>query len=198
MNKLFYYDIETTGFSHHKNAIHQIAAIIEIKGKIKEKIDIRLRPFDGAEIEPAALEVGRVTEQIIQGYPEPEKGFKILTKTLRKYFKKPYDKQLFERIGFCNHRFDDRFFTILFSRYGDDLSGYFQGTIDVHPLVKSYFCRNFISTDNMKLHSVAKTLGIEVNNDKLHDASYDVELTRSIHKIIIPNETATNNSKKRA
>ena len=38
--------------------------------------------------------------------------------------------------------------------------------------------------ENFKLSTVAKTLGIEVKDDSLHNAMYDIELTHEIFKIV--------------
>lgn len=39
--------------------------------------------------------------------------------------------------------------------------------------------------ENFKLMTVARTMGIEIDENKLHDATYDIELTRDIfYKII--------------
>jgi DNA polymerase-3 subunit epsilon len=184
LTKLFYIDLETTGFSHNKNAVHQLAGIIEIDGIEKERINLFMKPFENAEIEPIALEVGNVTEQVIQSYPEASKGFKTLLKVLKKYLKKPYDKSKFIRIGFCNIRFDNKFIDTMFERHNTKIEDYFSGTEDVHPLAKSYFLKNFIMSENLKLYGVAKALKMGVETEKLHNASYDVELTRNIHKIV--------------
>ena len=37
---------------------------------------------------------------------------------------------------------------------------------------------------SFKQHRVARELGIEVDEDRLHDASYNVELTRGIYRIV--------------
>lgn len=37
---------------------------------------------------------------------------------------------------------------------------------------------------NFKLKTVAKELGLDVEDDKLHDARYDVLLTRDIYRIV--------------
>ena len=41
---------------------------------------------------------------------------------------------------------------------------------------------------NFQLHTVAQTLGLEVDESKLHDASYDVLLTRQIYRIVTGRE----------
>ena len=38
---------------------------------------------------------------------------------------------------------------------------------------------------NFKLSTVAKQLGVFVSDDKLHDALYDVDLTREAYHIMI-------------
>ena len=66
--KKFYFDLETTGVDAFRNAIHQIAAIIEIDGKVKETINWNIKSFGGAIIEKEALEVGGVTEDQLKKY----------------------------------------------------------------------------------------------------------------------------------
>lgn len=39
--------------------------------------------------------------------------------------------------------------------------------------------------ENFKLMTVARTMGIEIDENKLHDATYDIELTRDIFYRII-------------
>lgn len=38
--------------------------------------------------------------------------------------------------------------------------------------------------ENFKLSTVAKTLGIEVKDDSLHNAMYDIDLTKAIFDIV--------------
>jgi DNA polymerase III alpha subunit (gram-positive type) len=40
---------------------------------------------------------------------------------------------------------------------------------------------------NFQLATVAKTLGIEVNDTKLHDGKYDADLTEKIFNIVTQN-----------
>lgn len=44
---------------------------------------------------------------------------------------------------------------------------------------------NKFDMENFKLMTVAKTMGIEIDENKLHDATYDIELTRDIFYRII-------------
>ena len=38
--------------------------------------------------------------------------------------------------------------------------------------------------EDFKLKTVAKQLGIEIDESKLHDAEYDIYLTMEIHRIV--------------
>lgn len=38
--------------------------------------------------------------------------------------------------------------------------------------------------ENFKLSTVAKTLGVEVKDDSLHNAMYDIDLTKAIFDIV--------------
>lgn len=38
---------------------------------------------------------------------------------------------------------------------------------------------------NFKLMTVARELGIEVDESRLHDAEYDIELTKAMYKAVI-------------
>ena len=66
--KLLYFDVETTGLSAAKCAIHQLSGIIEIDGEIKERFNINIVPFEGAMISEDALKVSNVTKKQINAY----------------------------------------------------------------------------------------------------------------------------------
>ena len=51
MEKLFIFDIETTGVKYWKNGIHQISGIILIDGEVKEEFNFKVQPFKDALIE---------------------------------------------------------------------------------------------------------------------------------------------------
>ncbi len=57
MQKLFFFDLETTGLNPVKCAIHQIAGKVIVDGEVKEDFNIHCRPFAGALVDDYALEV---------------------------------------------------------------------------------------------------------------------------------------------
>lgn len=62
MNKIMVLDTETTVVDPRRHAITQIAGMVVVDGQVRDEFDIRVRPFDGAEITAEALAVTGLTE----------------------------------------------------------------------------------------------------------------------------------------
>ena len=90
-------------------------------------------------------------------------------------------------VGFNNRYFDDVFPCGLGSnRMGTSSSVRYSGLIPLDTLVlaSQYLIERRAKMPSFKQHRVARELGIVVEEDRLHDASYDVELTRGIYRIV--------------
>lgn len=183
--KKFFYDVETTGINWRRCSIHQLSFIIEIDGIVIEKGTLHIRPHDKADIEQEALSVGGVTEEQIRAYPTMEEQFESLSNTLSKYVDK-YDKgDKFHMIGFRNASFDDDFLKKYFDLMKSKFYFYFfSNSLDVSCLATEYLLTIRADMPTFKLSRVAKTLGIDVDDEKLHDADYDVYLTREIYLVV--------------
>lgn len=183
--KKFFYDVETTGLDYKRCSIHQLTAWIEIDGVIVDKLNLHMKPHPKATITPEALAIGKVTEEQIQAYPPFEDQMAILLSTLKKYVD-PYQKgdKMF-MIGFKNASFDDDFLKKAFTLYKSEFFFYFYAsTIDVSCLAAQYLMNIRSTMPSFKLARVAKTVGVEVDDTKLHDAEYDVHLTREVYKVV--------------
>jgi DNA polymerase III subunit epsilon len=182
--KLFAYDLETTGTNPGQHSIHQIAAIIVIDGKEKERVEIKMQPNPKAKIDPEALKVANVTLEQIQGYMPFQEGYKTLLKILEKYVSKFDKKDKFFTLGYNNASFDDNFLRGLFLQNGDNYYGswFWADTLDVRVLSIRQLAPLRQSMENFKLITVARQMGITVEESRLHDAVYDVELTLEIFK----------------
>lgn len=184
--KLFYYDVETTGVKYWRNGIHQISGAIEIDGEIKEYFDFKVRPYPDAIIDPKALEVGGVTLEQVMAYPPMSEVYSQILRMLGKYVDK-YDKgDKFFLAGYNNAAFDNAFFRAFFVQNGDQYFGswFWPHALDVYILASEYLKEVRPQMENFKLHTVAKQLGIEVDESKLHQADYDIDLTIQIYKIV--------------
>ncbi len=184
--KVFYYDVETTGVKHWRNGIHQISGIVEIDGVIKETFDFKVQPHPKCTIEKEALDVGRVTEEQVLGYPEMKGVHGKLDALLSKYVDRYDNKDKFFLAGYNSAHFDDNFFRAFFTQNGDKYFGswFWAGSLDVIVLASEYLKYKRHLMLDFKLMTVAKEVGLNIDESKLHDAVYDVMLTREIYRLI--------------
>jgi DNA polymerase-3 subunit epsilon len=185
--KNLFYDLETTGTKHWKNGIHQISGLIEINGEVVKEFDFKVRPNPKAEIEDKALEVGRVTRDQILAYPEMQVVYKELSEILDSYVNKYDRSDKFFLVGYNNRSFDDAFFRAFFVQNHDEYFGsrFFADSHDLIVLASYYLKSHRTKLPDFKLSTVAKFLGVEVDETKLHDATYDLYLTRSLYYKLI-------------
>lgn len=190
MIKVFY-DLETTGTDWRKHSIHQIAGCVEIDDKVVEWFDIKSRPHPKALIEPEALNVCHVTHDQVLSYQSMGDAYKQLTGILEKYVNKYDNKDKAYLVGFNNRGFDDFFLRKWFEHNGDQFIGswFWNNTLDVLVLSTEYLLNRRIDMPSFKLKRVAKTVGLYVDEDRLHDALYDIELTRSVYRIVSGRDT---------
>jgi DNA polymerase-3 subunit epsilon len=186
MAKIFYFDLETTGTRFWKDGIHQISGIIEIDGEIKENFDFKVRPNPQAEISDEALNVGGVTREQISAYPEMRGVYDQLIEILGKYVDKFQKTDKFHLCGYNNRGFDDPFLRAWFVQNGDQYFGswFWSDSIDVMVLASNYFMDERPSMIDFKLKTVCKQAGIEIDETKLHDAIYDIMLTKELYSVV--------------
>lgn len=184
--KLFFYDLETTGLNPARNGIHQISGEIFIDGDSIEKFDFKVCPNPKCTIEQSALDVGHLTKEQILAYPTMSEVYKDLVYMLGKYVDKFDKKDKFFLVGYNNAAFDDKFFRGFFLQNGDSYFGswFWSGSIDVMVLAANALVHKRHLMENFKLSTVAKYLGIKVDDDALHDAFYDIYLTKEVYEIV--------------
>lgn len=184
--KKLFYDVETTGVDERQNGIHQLSGCIEIDGVVVESFNWHVAPNPKAKITPEALAVGGVTEYQIKAYEPMEVVFKRFKAMLRKYCD-PYDKKdKMYLVGYNNAHFDDDFLRGWFIQNGDQFFGswFWAGALDVMVLASQYLIERRVKMLNFKLSTVAVEVGIVVDESRLHDANYDIELTRAVYRIV--------------
>jgi DNA polymerase-3 subunit epsilon len=182
MKELFF-DLETTGLDEKRNAIHQLSGIIRVDGKIVEEFDINMRPDPDQEVKEQALKVSNLTvEDVINNELSQKEGYEQFVSMLDKYVDRFNKKDKIFLCGYNNVKFDNEFLRELFNRNGDKYFGswFWSGGIDLMILALEKLRHKRAEMDNFKLMTVAKELGIVLNESKLHNAVYDIELTIEI------------------
>lgn len=188
--KLFFFDLETTGVKFWKNGIHQIAGAIRIDGEIKERFDFKVKPFERAEIEEESLKVAGVTKEQVLNYPSMEVVFAQISATLSNYVDKFSKTDKFHLVGYNNAGFDNPFFRAFFvqnaitekeRQYGNYFGSWFwSDSLDVMVLASNKLRAERHKMVDFKQSTVAKYLGIQVDESRLHDAQYDIDICMKI------------------
>lgn len=160
---------------------------MDIDGQETERFDIRLAPNPAATIEQEALDVAGVTLEQVQSYQPMEEGYRQLVGILSKYVNKFDKRDKMYLVGYNSAGFDNNFLRALFTQCGDKYFGswFYPNCMDVYVMVTPFLMGVRNDMENFKLMTVARTMGIEIDENKLHDATYDIELTRDIFYRII-------------
>ena len=184
--KKLFYDVETTGVDERQNGIHQISGCLEIDGVVVESFNFKVAPNPKARIELEALKVGGVTLEQIQAYPEMKSVFRKFKAILSSHCDPYNPKDKIYLIGYNNASFDDKFLRAWFIQNSDSFFGswFHAGALDVMVLSAQYLIDRRVGMLNFKLMTVAKELGLMVDETRLHDAEYDIELTRAVYRIV--------------
>lgn len=189
MAKMFFFDLETTGTEYWRHSIHQISGVIEIDGQVVEKFDWDVQPNPKSVlvgVEEALAIGGKTLDQVMAHRPMME-VWRDLNKLLEKYVDKYQKKHLKEKlwlVGYNSQGFDVPFFRAWFKQCGDNYFGswFWPHSIDVMILALHQLMFDRREMEDFKLATVAKKFGIEVDEARLHDALYDIWLTRELFK----------------
>ena len=184
--KFVFFDLETTGDQFWLNGVHQIAGCIEIDGEVKENFNWRMQPDPRAKIEDEALAVGGITREDLLSYPPGSFVYKLFTDMLSKYVNKYDKKDKFYLIGFNNANFDNNFLRAWFKQNNDQYFGswFWADPIDTYCLSAIHLMPVRTQMENFKLATVCKQIGIEVDDSQLHNAAYDIFLTRALYQAV--------------
>ncbi len=74
--KIAYIDSETTGLDSLQNDILTLSIIIEIDGKIVNKLNVEMQPFNYQSITDEALKINGMTVEQIKKFPSPHEAHK--------------------------------------------------------------------------------------------------------------------------
>ena len=184
--KLLFFDLETTGIKYWKNGIHQISGEIVIDGETKETFNYNVCPNPQCEVDETTLQVCGVTREQIFAYPDMHEVYLEFVNMLSKYVDKYNKDDKFFLVGYNNASFDNSFLKAFFVQNGDSFfySWFWVNSIDVMVLATQHLMMKRHLMKDFKQETVARTLGIELDSSRLHDAAYDIWLTRQIYEAV--------------
>jgi DNA polymerase III subunit epsilon len=186
MEKLLFFDLETTGLDPIKNGIHQIAMTIFIDGKTSYRLNLKVKPHDNAIIEDSALEIAGIKKQDLESYIPMTEAYDLIIGMLSVFVDKYNKQDKFHLAGYNNASFDNQFLRQFFIQNNDKYFGswFWSDSIDVMVLASNKLKSVRHEMENFKQSTVAKKLGIELDETKLHDALYDLDICYKIYKLV--------------
>lgn len=187
MSKVLYLDVETTGLSPVENGLVEVACIVEVNGKVKDRFECLINPATYqskvVKVTDEALEINGRTVSELCTFPKSGDQFKRFIKFLDKHVNK-FDKTDKFRVSGYNVKFDIDFIRAWFDDNGHTFYGsYFSHKdLDVFALVKHLTFAGCIDTEDEKLGTICKHFGIKHNP---HEAMSDIKATRKLHKLLM-------------
>lgn len=190
---LCFIDTETTGLDELRHGVRQISGcIVDTRAEEDEWFDITVKPFPSDEIDHPVMERMGVDVKEFANYNDPIDVFHSLVNRFSEHVDRynPLDKMVF--VGY-NAAFDERFIRE-FWRKADPKEGkyfgswFFMPVIDVAQMAHLVLLPDRLKKDGperFSLECVASYMGLEVDEACLHDALYDVELTRELYNVVL-------------
>lgn len=187
MAKILDIDIETTDSNPYAAGIHQISFVIEIHGEIKGRHSYNVRPHMASKITFESLRVSGKTLADVKKYRVSDQVFVEIFHLLKSFINEsdPMDKFILR--GYNVSAFDKPCLKRFWNQHDNSFSRWFHNIVkDSFILAGEYLEAKGISVTSHSQASVAKAMGIEIDASRLHDAEYDVEVSRKIYEIVKP------------
>jgi len=170
---ILWLDVETTGLDPKTSAISQIAAI----APNGSECSIEMKPFDGAEISPKALQVQGITVKQLMTRETQFEGFSRFCK-----FVTCFDEQPFMIAGY-NAGFDKNFIFESMIRLGyRPIQLFSPYVVDVYALTQIYFSDLQSKPCNFQLSTVCAWFKIPLPG--AHNALADIRATQTLFTLL--------------
>jgi DNA polymerase III epsilon subunit-like protein len=188
--KLFWFDVETTGIDNIQHEIIELSAIVEVSGEVKDRRSWFPSITRPETANPDAMKVNGVSvEEVMARELTQEKMIQEICQWLAQWVN-PKDKWDFYTpaghnvafdVGFLKKAFEDQFgvekgnarFSAFFDYHNLDTS--------IFGIMAHYMNPNW-SAPFYGLGKTAAAFGIERDEEKEHGAEYDIELTRNLFR----------------
>jgi DNA polymerase-3 subunit epsilon len=179
-NKIFWIDTETSGINPDKHGIIELAIIVDVDGKIKDKMTFLMNPVDCAFNSEAEKVHGHTIDKVLTYKPDIEVK-KAISGLMNHHIDK-YDKNDKAVFAAYNADFDLKFIRALWNKANDNyLYSMIGAVLDPIRIIPMIVMLGLMpEPENLKLGTVAKALEIQFDENTLHGAMADIELTRKV------------------
>ncbi len=193
--KLLFVDVETTGTDPERHGLTQISGCVQLGDTVEETFDWYVRPYPQDVIEDEALAVTGIDRRqfLPPGHPDhlavagqdfldPGVVYTRMVEMLGRYVDKFNKGDKFQFVGYNAHSFDMPFVRKFWEKNSDRFFGswFWYPCLDVMLVWAQILQLKRPELTNFKLATVARHSGIKVDDDRLHDSQYDIELTREL------------------
>lgn len=186
MNKILFFDVETTGLDPRVHGIHQLAGEVWIGDNCVDEFEYKVKPWGGCSYLPEALKVSNTSMESIMHYHPEAEIFEDFSQLVSKHIK-PDENKLFFLAGWRAPEFDVKFLKAFIDRYSypSKFASLFRSSpIDIKVLATQYFINKGIEPENFHLNTIAKYFDVWIDETKLHTAYYDAYLSRKVYEIV--------------
>lgn len=181
-------DTETTGTDRKLHEIFQIAGkLISPSGKILEEFDYKFRPLSLEHADPEALKWSGMTVEDLAALPmSAGEAYQEFTAMLARHINK-FDKKDKAQFIAYNAGFDTDFIREFFAKHNDNYYGswFFQPAIDVMAMMAIMLINVRASIPSFKLGVLCECAGLGWDENKAHDAQYDIDKTIELYNFAI-------------
>lgn len=145
------------------------------------------QPFPSDMVDQKALEKNGLTEDQIVEWVSPLEAHSSMVDFLGGCMDKynPADKAWFA--GYNVQSFDYPLLRSWFNKCGDKFFGswWWYPPLDVMNMAALLFLDTRVKLENFQLATVAREMGVSVDESMLHDADYDINITVQLFKMIV-------------
>lgn len=165
-------DTETGGLDNKVDSLLQVGFMVYEDGKLLDKLKINIE-HEKYFVTKEALKINGINLATHEGVT-PEKAVKEIISFVKKYFDKP------AQVLGHNVSFDVGFVKELFAQQGENYDKVFSyRLLDTSALARMLVHFGYLKNGG-RLCDIARELGVEYNENQLHDALYDCEVTHEV------------------
>lgn len=179
MSSLLFIDCETTHLSADHGAMVELSAIAIINGEFCGQKTIRIKPHEGAKIDPEALKITKFTVDQINSFQDPSTG-------LREFIEFVDSFECKFRLAGHNIGFDRRFLFKTMCRHGfyfEYNSRFRQNYVCTYEMAKK-IGKKKLKVESLKLGTLCEALDIRLEN--AHSAADDIKATYELYEKLKP------------